>query len=105
MLETDKAVEVAAKLPPPFLADVAVELDPRRASDLIAKIAPALIGQVTGELVARREYVTMGRFVGHLGDDGSPPPWAQWTTRRCSRSRGRARRSEARTAVCAGAGD
>ncbi len=69
MLETDKAVEVAAKLPPPFLADVAVELDPRRASDLIAKIAPALIGQVTGELVARREYVTMGRFVGHLGDD------------------------------------
>ena len=69
MLETDKAVEVATKLPPPFLADVAVELDPRRASDLIAKIAPALIGQVTAELVARREYVTMGRFVGHLGDD------------------------------------
>ena len=69
MLETDKAVEVATKLPPPFLADVAVELDPRRASDLIAKIAPRLIGQVTAELVARREYVTMGRFVGHLGDD------------------------------------
>jgi hypothetical protein len=69
MLETDKAVEVAAKLPPPFLADVAVELDPRRASDLIAKIAPALIGQVTAELTARREYVTMGRFVGHLSDD------------------------------------
>ena len=69
MLDTDRAVEVAAKLPPPFLADVAVELDPRRASDLIAKIAPALIGQVTGELVARREYVTMGRFVGHLGDE------------------------------------
>jgi hypothetical protein len=53
MLETNKAVEVAAKLPPPFLADVAVELDPRRASDLIAKIAPALIGQVTAELLAR----------------------------------------------------
>jgi hypothetical protein len=69
LLDTEKAVDVAGKLPPPFLADVAVELDPRRASDLIASIAPALIGQVTAELVARREYVTMGRFVGHLGDE------------------------------------
>ncbi len=69
LLDTDKAVDVATKLPPPFLADVAVELDPRRASALIAGIAPALIGQVTAELVARREYVTMGRFVGHLGDE------------------------------------
>jgi len=68
LLDTDKAVDVAGRLPPPFLADVAVELDPRRASDLIAAIAPALIGQVTAELVARREYVTMGRFVGHLSD-------------------------------------
>jgi hypothetical protein len=68
LLDTDKAVDVAGKLPPPFLADVAVELDPRRASDLIASIAPALIGQVTAELVKRREYVTMGRFVGHLSD-------------------------------------
>jgi hypothetical protein len=69
LLDTDKAVDVATKLPPPFLADVATELDPRRASDLISSIAPALIGQVTAELVARREYVTMGRFVGHLGDE------------------------------------
>ena len=69
LLDTDKAVDVATKLPAPFLADVAVELDPRRAADLIAAIAPALIGQVTAELVARREYVTMGRFVGHLSDD------------------------------------
>jgi hypothetical protein len=69
LLETAKAVDVATKMPPPFLADVAVELDPRRASDLIASIAPALIGQITAELVARREYVTMGRFVGHLSDE------------------------------------
>ncbi len=69
LLDTDKAVDVAGKLPPPFLADVAVELDPRRASDLIASLAPALIGQATAELVARREYVTMGRFVGLLGDE------------------------------------
>lgn len=77
MLDTHKAVEVATKLPPPFLADVAVELDPRRAQDLIANIAPALIGQVTAELTARREYVTMGRFVGHLSDDAVDAAVAQ----------------------------
>jgi hypothetical protein len=69
LLDPGRAAEMASRLPPPFLADVAVELDPRRASDLIATIAPALIGQITAELVARREYVTMGRFVGHLGDE------------------------------------
>jgi hypothetical protein len=68
LLDTGKAVEVASKLPPAFLAEVAVELDPRRASDLIASISPELIGQVTAELVARHEYVAMGRFVGYLGD-------------------------------------
>src|SRR6202012_240098 len=36
---------------------------------LIANISPALIGQVTAELTVRREYVTMGRFVGHLSDE------------------------------------
>jgi hypothetical protein len=69
MLDPDRAVEVASKLPPPFLADVAVELDPRRASELISRIEPALIAEVTAELVGRDEYVTMGRFVGHLSDE------------------------------------
>jgi hypothetical protein len=69
MLEPGRAVDVAAKLPPPFLADVAVELDPRRASALIAGLSAGLIADVTAELVARREYVTMGRFVGHLHDE------------------------------------
>ena len=39
LLDPDRAVDVAAKLPPPFLADVAIELDPRRASELIAGTA------------------------------------------------------------------
>jgi hypothetical protein len=68
MLEPERAIDVAGKLPPPFLADVAVELDPRRASALIGGLSPELIGAVTAELVARGEYVTMGRFVGHLSD-------------------------------------
>jgi hypothetical protein len=67
-LEPSRAVEVAERLPSSFLADVAIELDPRRASDVIARIPPQLLAAVTRELVRRGEYVTMGRFVGHLPD-------------------------------------
>ena len=67
-LEPEAAVSVASKLPIPFLADLAVELDPRRASAVISLIAPARIAAITGELVQRGEHVTMGRFVGHMGD-------------------------------------
>jgi hypothetical protein len=67
-LEPSSAVEVAERLPASFLADVAIELDPRRASDVIAKIPPRQIAAITRELAKREEYVTMGRFVGHLPD-------------------------------------
>jgi hypothetical protein len=69
LLEPGRAADMAAKLPAPFLADVAVEMDPRRASDLISRIPPDQIAQITAELMARGEYVTMGRFVGHLSQD------------------------------------
>jgi hypothetical protein len=69
LLDPRRAAEMASKLPAPFLADVAVEMDPRRASDLIARIPAAQIAQITSELMSRGEYVTMGRFVGHLSDD------------------------------------
>ncbi len=67
-LDPDRAVEMAATMPIPFLADVAVELDPRRASAGLARIPPARVAEITRELLARGEYVTMGRFVGHLED-------------------------------------
>jgi hypothetical protein len=69
LLEPDRAVDVAAKLSPGFLADVAVQLDPRRASGVITRISADQISDVTRELVLREEYVTMGRFVGHLSED------------------------------------
>jgi hypothetical protein len=56
-------------MPIAFLADVAVELDPRRASDVISRIAPARVAAITRELLRRGEVVTMGRFVGHLHDE------------------------------------
>lgn len=69
LLDADRAIDVARRLPPPFLADVAGELDPRRASELIAGLSPELIAQVTGELAARGDHVTMGRFTSPLGDE------------------------------------
>lgn len=69
MLDPQRAVEMADTMPIEFLADVAVELDPRRASDVISRIAPARVAAITRELLRRGEVVTMGRFVGHLHDE------------------------------------
>ena len=69
LLEPSRAVEMASRLPIGFLADVAIELDPRRASEVIGRIPPEQIGAITRELIGREEYVTMGRFVGHLSED------------------------------------
>jgi hypothetical protein len=65
-LDPDRAVEMAEKLPTPFLADIAIELDPRRASEVIARIPADRIAAITRELIGREEYVAMGRFVGYL---------------------------------------
>jgi hypothetical protein len=69
LVEPAKAVEVAKRLPAPFLAEVAVEMDPRRAKDVIAQVPADLIGEVATELAHRGETVTMGRFVAYLNDD------------------------------------
>ena len=69
LLELSRAVDVATRLPPPFLAEVAEELDPRRAADLVAQLSPELIGSITEELAAREDWYAMGRFVGGLGPE------------------------------------
>ena len=66
LLEPERAVELAARLPVGFLASLAVELDPRRAEAVIALIPPGQIAEISAELTARREYVTMGRFVAAM---------------------------------------
>lgn len=69
LLEPSRAADVAAKLPTPFLADVAIELDPRRAREVIGRMPAARVAEVAAELAARGEYVTLGRFVGHITPD------------------------------------
>ncbi len=68
-LDPSRAVDVARKLPAPFLADIAIELDPRRAGAVIGSIPAELAGEVARELTRRGEHVTMGRFVGHIAPD------------------------------------
>jgi len=68
MVDTGRAVDVAKRLPIPFLADVAVAMDPRRAVDVIGAIPTDGIVAVAAELAGREEHVTMGGFVSHLDD-------------------------------------
>lgn len=68
LLDTRLAVEIACRLPTPFVADLAVELDPRRARDVIAALPPRRIAEVAAELTVREEYIAMGRFVGFMTD-------------------------------------
>ncbi len=68
LLDPGRAADVAAKLPTPFLVQTAVHLDPRRAVDVLARIPAERIAEVASELITAEEYVTLGRFVGHLPD-------------------------------------
>jgi hypothetical protein len=65
-LEPQRAVELAGRLPDEFLADVAVELDPRRVSAIVAGIPREQIVRIGLVLARRGEHVAMGRFVGLL---------------------------------------
>jgi hypothetical protein len=65
-VDRSAAVAVAKRLPPEFLADVAAEMDPRRAPEVIAELPADLIRAASLELADREDYVTMGRFVAHL---------------------------------------
>ena len=68
-LETRHAVGLADRMPSEFLAELAIALDPRRVSAIVAGLPPLLIAEVAAELTRAGEYVTMGRFVGHMTDE------------------------------------
>lgn len=68
LIDVARGVDVAGRLSPAFLADVAAELDPRRASRIIAGIPADTVREVAHELVGRQDWITIGRFVGHLPD-------------------------------------
>lgn len=69
LLDPVRAVEMAGRMPVRFLAGVAVQLDPRRASGVHRGDAAASDRADHASSCWRGEYVTMGSFVGHLGPD------------------------------------
>lgn len=64
-----KAIDIAKRLSPAFLADTTVLLDPRRVAAIIAGVPVSLAVPVARELEGRGEYVTMGRFLAFLPDE------------------------------------
>ncbi|WP_328606719.1 hypothetical protein OG943_43640 [Amycolatopsis sp. NBC_00345] len=68
LVDVSRGVDVAKRLPPRFLAEVAAELDPRRATSIITRIPIDTVLAVARELTRRQDWITLGRFVGHLPD-------------------------------------
>lgn len=66
LLDPKHAVKVASKCPIQFLADITVNMDPRRAPNVIVAVPTPVVVAVAKELLARNEHVTMGRFVSYL---------------------------------------
>jgi hypothetical protein len=65
-----KAIDICRRLPPDFLADAAIEVDPRRVAAIIAQVPGELVVGVAERLGRRGEYVTMGRFLAYVPDRG-----------------------------------
>jgi hypothetical protein len=68
LLPPARAVEIAMKLSPHFLADLSMELDPRSAREVLALLPAERVIAVAQELIQRREYITMARFADFLSD-------------------------------------
>lgn len=68
-LPARQAARMAQRLPPAFVADVCLYLDPRCAHDLIHALPTQTILPIALELLRRRDWITTGRFVDFLPDD------------------------------------
>jgi hypothetical protein len=68
-MDPGRAADVGRHLEPAFLADICVQLDPRRAIEIIPRMDVDTVLAVTGELLDREDYVTLGRFVGSMPAD------------------------------------
>jgi hypothetical protein len=68
LIDPKRAAEVSEHFSVDFLAQLAAEMDPRRAVEVIVSTPSQRVVEVALAMAARREYVAMGRFVAHLDD-------------------------------------
>ena len=69
LVDPDKAVDISKRLPIPFLADVSAQIDPRSAGAVLRKMPVQINVDVGMELVRRKEYITLARFVEDITDE------------------------------------
>ncbi|MGW6059766.1 hypothetical protein [Streptomyces sp. NPDC055189] len=67
-LEPTRAADIIEKLPVPFTAQSCGHLDPRRIKGIVDRLDEGLVVRIAVALAERGDYLTMGRFVGHLHD-------------------------------------
>lgn len=68
-LSSDRAAELAKRMSIGYLADVCVDLDPRKVEPIIKRIPAARSIQVALELVRRDEQITLGRLIDAATDE------------------------------------
>lgn len=59
----ERAAGLADRMPVEYLAEACVHLDPRRAGPLVAHMQPERVLDVVTELIAREEFITLGRLL------------------------------------------
>ncbi|HSW13545.1 MAG TPA: hypothetical protein VLI06_11945, partial [Solimonas sp.] len=69
VMPAEHAALITRRLAPEFMAEVAAWLDPRRARELILLVPVDRIVAVAMAMLARRDYVTLGRFVEYVSDE------------------------------------
>lgn len=67
-LDVGRLVDVARRLPAPFLADVCPHVDERHLPTIGPRLPTKLVARVAHELARRGDHVTMAQFVAHVDD-------------------------------------
>ncbi|MDV6014745.1 hypothetical protein [Haloechinothrix sp. LS1_15] len=62
-IDTDRIGDFASKLSVSYMADVCVDIDPRKVRELIRRVPVDRAVAVALELIERQEYVTLGRMI------------------------------------------
>jgi hypothetical protein len=69
LIDEDRVIGIIKRLPDDFLAEVALELDPRHARHVLLSIPPERMAEAAAELDRRGEHVPMSGFCAHITPD------------------------------------
>ncbi|HVT36982.1 MAG TPA: hypothetical protein VHE37_15435 [Nevskiaceae bacterium] len=65
----DRALRLCKHFDVPFMTDIAREMIPERAAELLRGLPTSLMQGVMRELLLKRDFLTMGGFTDHLPED------------------------------------